>query len=157
MATFDATERRAAPGIVAGKGDAANVKVLVSTVEVTTGATGRTINFGKIPSNARILPQSKVYWDDLATSGSPDLDIGLAAVDSNITSDADAINDGLDISAAGSADLIKDIANAGLPAWDFVNGQSSDPGGALEVQGLITTAAINQAGTVTLALMYEMD
>lgn len=152
-----ATERRAHTGIVAGKGDAANVKCLISTVEVSTTATGATYDFGNIPADARILPSSTLYWDALATSGSPDFDLGFAAVDGNITDDPDALNDGLDISSAGSSSVIKDIANAGLPAWDYVNGQSTDPGGALKVEGLVTTAAVNQAGTVTLELLYVMD
>lgn len=152
-----ATERRDSTGVVAGKGDAYTVKTLVSTVEVSTTATGATYDFGNIPSNARILPSSTLYWDALATSGSPDFDLGLAAVDGNITSDPDALNDGLDISSAGSGSAIKDIANAALPAWDYVNGQTEDPGGALKVEGLVTTAAVNQAGTVTLELLYVTE
>lgn len=156
MAT--ATERRAKQGLVAGKGDAANVKVLLSTVELAGSASGTTIDFGDIPADARIVGGlSKVYWDDLATSGSPTLDLGLAAVDGNITTDPDALNDGLDVSSASSGSVVKDKVNYGLPAWDHVNGQSSDPGGALTVQGTVKDAPTNAAGTVTLELLYYMD
>lgn len=138
-------------------GFAGSVKHRTATVELSASASGTTIDFGEIPSNARILGASKVYWDDLATSGSPTLDVGFGAVDGNITSDPDAVNDGLALSSASSGNLVKDIANHGLPAWDFVNGQSTDPGGVLNVYATVKDAATNAAGTVTLDLYYSID
>lgn len=156
MAT--ATERRAQTGLVVGNGISYNVKNLCATVELAASASGTTIDFGYIPSNARILGASRVYNDDLATSGSPTLDIGLIAVDSNVTSDADAINDGLALSSAASDVLaIKDIANLGLPAWDLVADVTADPGGSLLVQGVVKDAATTATGTITLDLYYVVD
>lgn len=156
MAT--ATQRRADSDLAIGKGESGNVKCLPATVELAASASGTTISFGFIPTNARVLSTSKVYWDDLATSGSPTLDLGLKAVDANITTDTLALNDGLALSAAstGSA-VVKDIANSGLPAWDFVSGQTSDPGGTFEVQGIVRDAATTATGTVTLELFYTLD
>lgn len=155
----DATERRAKGGLVAGKGDAANVKALVSTIELASTTSGGTIDFGDIPADARISGLSTVYWDDLATSGSPTLDLGLVAVDGNLVNadDPDALSDGHDVTTAGSGDVIGDKANFGLPAWDFVASESEDPGGALTVQGQIKDAPTNATGTVTLELLYYMD
>lgn len=155
--TADATLRRDSSDAVYGKGEAGNVKIVTSTVEVATGTTGKTYKLARIPSNARIAGQSSLYWDDLATSGSPDLDIGLASVDSNITSDPDALNNGLDASATGTSLVIADRANYGKQAWEFVNGQTTDPSGELDIYLTTTTAAINQAGTVTLELYYSLD
>lgn len=155
--TDDATLRRNDTSPVLGKGDAGNVKVVTATVEVATGATGATYKLARIPAAARIAGQSSLYWDDLATSGSPDLDIGLASVDSNITSDPDALNDGLDASATGTSLVVKDRANYGKRAWEFVNGQTTDPKGELDVYLSTTTAAVNAAGTVTLELYYYLD
>jgi hypothetical protein len=159
MAT--ATIRRAATDAVIGKGDAGDIKVLPATIELAASASGTTINFGNIPANARILQSSKIYWDDLATSGSPTLDIGLVSVNGNITSDDDCLTDGLALSAVSTANVgafvVKDIANAGLPAWDFVNGQASDPGGVLQVQGIVRDAATTATGTITLELHYTID
>lgn len=139
-------------------GDANQSRVLIATVELAASDSSSTISFGKIPSNARILQASKVYWDDLATSGSPTLDLGLKAVNANITTDDDCLNDGLALSAVSTANVgafvVKDIVNAGLPAWDFVNGQASDPGGLLEVLGTVRDAATTATGTVTLELHY---
>ena len=156
MAT--ATQRRATANLVVGNGFAYNVKNLAATVELAASASATVIDFGYIPSNARILGCSRVYKDDLATSGSPTLDIGLFDVNSNITDDDDAINDGISLSAAATdVALIKDPANVGLPAWDFVNGQTTDPGGSLLVRGTVRDAATTATGTVTLDLYYVVD
>lgn len=158
MAT--ATQRRGSNWLSAGKGDGYNVKNLCATVELAASASGTTIDFGYIPSNARILPSSRLYNDDLATSGSPTLDIGLAAVDGNLANanDPDAIGNGFALSSAGSdVVIISDVANAGLPAWDFVASETTDPGGNLKVYGSVKDAATTATGTVTLDLYYTID
>ena len=155
--TGTATVRRDNTAPVLGKGESGSAKILTTTVEVATGTTGKTYKVGRIPAAARIAGQSSIYWDDLATSGSPDLDFGLASVGSNITSDPDALNDGLDGSATGTSALVKDRANYGKRAWEFVNGQTTNPGGELDVYMTTTTAAVNQAGTVTVELVYSLD
>ena len=158
--TMKATERRASPGITPGKGDANTLKVLLtSTVEVPASSSGATIKFGSIPSNARISSISKLEWDDLSTTGSPTLDIGLASVDSNITSDPDALSNGHDITATGAASLAA-VARAewGKPAWDFVNGVTADPGGELDVYGSIVDAATaGLTGTVSIEIYGYLD
>ncbi len=132
--------------------------VITRTVELAASDSSSTINFCRIPSNARITGLSRIYWDDLATSGSPTLDIGLYAVNANVTSDDDALNDGLALSAVSTAGIgspvIKDIANYGLPAWDHVANVTADPGGFLDVKGVIRDAATTATGTVTLELRY---
>lgn len=154
----DATQRRVSGDLVVGNGIAYNTKPLVSTVELAASASGTTINFGKVPSNARVLGVSRIAADDLATVGSPTLDLGFAPVNGNITADPDALNDGLAVSAALSATaVVKDIANYGKQAWEFVNGQTSDPGGAFEVTGTVKDAPTDAAGTVTLELLYVID
>lgn len=155
-----ATERRASPGITPGKGDANNLKMLVSaTVEVASVASGTTLFFGRIPSNARIGGISRVYWDDLTTTGSPTLDMGLASVDSNVTSDPNGLSDAHAVTAAdpiGEA-LIDDHANHGKMAWEFVSGQTTDPGGELDVYGSIVDAATVGTGDVTVEVYGWID
>lgn len=159
MADNEATQRRAADNlVVGGPGDACSVKNLTATIELAASASGDTVTFGRIPSNARILAASRLYVDDLATSGSPTFDLGLINVDSNITDDPDALNNGLSLSAASSDNLaIADHANSGLPAWDFVSGQSSDPGGEFIVRGVVKDAATTATGSITLDLFYIVD
>lgn len=157
-----ATVRKAAAKAIIGKGEAASKKFIgTRTVELAAAGSSSTIDFGNIPSNLRICGSSRVYWDDLATSGSPTLDLGLAAVNANITTDDDSLNDGLAVSAVSTANVgsqvVKDIANFGKQAWEFVNGQTSDPGGELKILGTIRDAATTQTGTITLELYGYLD
>ena len=112
----------------------------------------------RIPSNARILFPSTVAFDDLASSGSPTLDVGLKAVNANITTDVDALNDGINCyTAASTANVVKDIANYGKRAWEYVSGQTTDPGGLLDVIVSLLDADANTGGTITLTLYYSVD
>lgn len=126
------------------------------TIEVTAAAEANSTYFmGYVPSNAVILGQSEIAWDDLASTGAPTLDIGLQAVNANITSDPDALNDGLDCAGgAGSARVVKNIANYGKRAWQYVNGQTTDPKGDLGVYVSLVDAAANTGGTVTVEMLF---
>lgn len=162
MATIFATVRRAINTVV-GKGDGNTLRVPgPRTIEVAPSASGTIIDFKlRIPSNARIDLGSKVYYDDLATSGAPTLDVGLYAVDGNITTDDDCLNDGLTLTTAvtysTAAGLVKDFANGGKMAWEFVNGVTSDPGGFFDIKGVIRDApTLTNTGSVVLDLkMYD--
>lgn len=153
-----ATIRRSPDDTVVGKGEAGAVHNVTAVVEIAAGATvGQTFKLARIPSNARLLGSSELYWDDLSTA-SPDLDIGLASVDSNITSDPDAINDGLDGgTATAAAKMIKTFDNIGKQAWEYVSGQSTDPGGQLDVYLSVTVAALDVGGTVGADINYTID
>lgn len=162
MATVKATVRRDDKTAV-GIGTAGELKHFgTRTIELAAAASGTIIDFQlQIPSNVRLSSQSRIYWDDLATSGSPTLDLGLYSVNGNITSDDDAINDGLALSAVSTAQagnhVIKDFANGGKAAYLLVNGQTTDPGGVLAVKGIVRDAATTATGTITLELMGYFD
>lgn len=155
-----ATERATVTGSHTGFGGG-GAKHRVATTELAAAASSSTVAFFRIPTRARIAQASRVYSDDLATSGSPTLDIGLYAVNGNITSDDDALNDGLSLSAVSTAGagnfVIKDFANAGKYAWEYVNGQTSDPGGELLVKAVVRDAATTATGTITLEMIYDLD
>lgn len=142
-----------------GIGSAGDVKCKVGTVAVTAAAAqNSTYSFGKIPSNARILGISKLHSDDLASSGSPTIDLGLFAVNGNITSDDDALNDGIDVATeASSSSVVKAIENYGKKAYEFVSGQTTDPKGELEVKATLKDADANLGGDITLELFYTID
>jgi hypothetical protein len=131
----------------------------VATVEATAAASAASIyTMFRIPATARIMGASLVSFDDLASTGSPTLDFGLKAVDGNITTDDDALNDGVDCAtAAGTAKLIKDHANYGKMAWEYVNGQTTNPGGFLDVIITIKDADVNTGGTITAELYISTD
>lgn len=131
---------------------------VTATVEVTAAASaGSVYTMFRVPSNMRILGQSTVYFDDLASTGAPTIDFGVKAVNSNITTDADALNDGVDVAtAAGSARMIKDIVNYGKRAWEF-SSETSDPGGFIDITISILDAAANTGGTITAELFGTID
>ena len=155
--TTDATIRRTNTGVVPGKGEAYNAKIHTFTTELAASASGSTLKVGRFPSNARIGYNSQIHWDDLATSGSPTLDIGVGSVDNNITEDPDALNDGLAASATGTSRVVKDIANVGKQLWEYVNGQTSDPGGELDIYISVKDAATNAAGTISGEIITYLD
>lgn len=163
MATVTATARRTDQKVALGIGEAGNLKHFgTRTIELAASASGTLVDFDLlVPSNVRLASNSRLYWDDLATSGSPTLDIGLYAVNGNVTSDDDALNDGLALSAVSTAQagnhVVKDFANGGKRAWEFVNGQTTDPGGYLAVKGIVRDAATTATGTITLELMGYFD
>lgn len=160
MATVFATVRRAAQNIV-GKGDANNTRTLgVRTIELAASASGTLVDFKlRIPTTARVDASSRIYFDDLATSGSPTMNVGLYAVDGNTNDAATALQSGLALSAASAATgviLPTDFANAGKFAYELA-GLSSDPGGFFDVKGIVKTAATTATGTVTLDLKTYLD
>jgi len=162
MTEFKATERRSHALSAVSHGGSYSVKALTSSIEVSVAtSTGDVVNFGYIPSNARLLASSRLYWDDLATAGSPTMDLGLAAVDDNLANadDPDALSNGHDLATATAtgAMAVSAIADVGKEAWDFVASEASDPGGVLKVTGTTVDAVTTQAGTVTLELYYVID
>jgi hypothetical protein len=129
------------------------------TIELAAASAGEIIYLARIPSNLRIMGRSLLSFDDLASSGSPTLDIGLYPVRTgDFTLDEDALNDGIDCAtAAGTAPVIKDIANYGKRAWEFINGLTADPKCDLWLAVTTKDASTNQTGTITLELFGATD
>ena len=159
--TLTATERRDTQGLVGGKGDSHALKCITSVVEVATNTeSGSTLKFMRIPSNARISNLSRVTWDDLTSGGgSVTLDLGLASVDANITSDPNALSEAHAVTAVDltGEPLLDLFEKSGDRAWEFVNGQSTDPGGEFDVYGTLEDDAHTQVGTVMVELYYTLD
>lgn len=156
MTNADATPAvRSAPGTGGGA-----VRSWTETVEVTAAdSVSSTYLLARLPSNARIMGLSTVSWDDLATTGSPALDIGVfnQSGKSDITDDPDALTNGLAVDSAGTGSVIADKANYGIPLWDHVNAQTVDPVAVLDVKATLTDAAVTTGGTVTVEILYTLD
>ncbi len=137
---------------------AAGLMLADTTVEVAAAANANSVyTMVRIPTDARIHGLSRIAFDDLASSGSPTLDIGFKAVESNFTTDVDALNDGIDcFTAAGTANVVKDVANNGKKVWEFL-GLTTDPGGFADVTITILDAAANTGGTISMTLVYSVD
>ncbi len=140
------------------KASVTGMNALDSTVEVAAAAAAGTeyVMF-TLPSRARIHGTSLAFWDDLASSGSPTLDIGVKPVRDNIDADDDALNDGLALSSASTGTrFIKDMANYGKTLWELA-GESSDPGGDIQITFTTKDAACNTGGTITATVHYSVD
>ena len=133
--------------------------VVEATVEVAAAAAdGTEHRMMRLPLAARIHGLSEIRFDDLASTGSPTLDIGFAPVNSNFTKDADAMNDGIDCAtAAGSARMIKDHANYGKQVWEFISGATATTQGFADLIVTVKDAAVNTGGTVTVVVAYSID
>lgn len=145
------------PGLF--NGNIPKASTIVTVVAVPDDASAGTVyTVARIPSGARILPGSFIYNDDLETStDDPTLDVGLAAVDGNITSDVDAVNAGIDLATASQKTLVADAATWGQKAWEFVNGQASDPGGFLDVTLTILDHPATEPGDIVACIEYAVD
>jgi hypothetical protein len=134
-------------------------EVLSWTETVSAGAadsTGSLYVMARLPSNARLLGQSTINWDQLGSTTAK-LDVGVYKTSSkqSMTDDPDAINDGLVVSSAGSAALVKDHANYGKRLWEYINGQTVDPGGQLDVKIALTDAHLSSgAGDISVSIQY---
>jgi len=129
---------------------------IVSTVELPAAVSATsTAVMAVLPSNARLLPSSTIYWDDLASVGAPTMDVGLYG--SQITDDADALsaNHGV-ATAAGSARMHTAIENFGKMLWELA-GETEDPGGVIEIRIAILDADANTGGTVSALVDYSID
>jgi hypothetical protein len=160
MTAFTATEKRSHTLAAVSHGGSYSKKNLTSSIELAAQATfPHTITFGHIPSNARLLGTSMLYWDDLATSTTT-LDLGLGAVDNNLVNadDPNCLSDGNDVTSASTgAVAITAFADYGNEAWDFVASETVDPGGALKVYATVADALTTGTGTITLSLDYVID
>lgn len=160
MTAFTATERRSSLLNATSHGGAYTTKNLTSTIELAAQATfPHTIDFGRIPSNARLLGSSTLYWDDLATATTT-MDLGIGAVNGNLVNadDPNGLSDGHDVTSASTGAIaITAFADYGNEAWDFVASETVDPGGVLKVYATIQDALTTGTGTITLSLDYVVD
>lgn len=149
------------PATLADPGEGGGiVRYWCETVEVgSADSATSTYLMAQLPSNARILGTSRAYWDDLASTGSPTLDIGIFPIRTgDFTSDDDALRADLDVATAGTGtSLIADVANYGKRLWEFINGQTTDPKCDCYIYGTLKDAAVNVGGTVTFEIFYSID
>ncbi|HKY19574.1 MAG TPA: hypothetical protein VJM31_00020 [Vicinamibacterales bacterium] len=150
-----ATNLTADPSV---NGYAKSVKNQPFTVEVSAAASvSSSYTLGYAPTSARFGGLARLYWDDMATSGSPTLDIGVGGT--SFTFDDDKLNDGLDLATVNTTSgvrLIKDIANQHKRLWELA-GLTSDPGEVWVIKGVIRDAAVIAGGTLSGDLAYTTD
>lgn len=165
MATVKATVRKT-DNTTPGFGDGPSLKTPgVRTIELAAAASGTIIDFKlRLPLSTRMDLASRLYHDDLATSGSPTIDLGCYPVDGNFTADDDALTDGVAVSAVMTAStqtigvpVVKDFANGGKQLWEFISGATAATGGFADIKGIVRDAATTATGTVTLDVKQYRD
>ncbi len=127
------------------------------TVEVgSADSDTSTYLIAHLPSNCRIHDTSWIGYDDMASTGAPTLDIGTFNVTGG-SDDVDAINDGLTVAtAARSVGFLKLLADHGKYLWDLA-GESSDPGGFIDIKLTLDDADVNVGGTAAGEIFYSME
>jgi hypothetical protein len=129
---------------------------------VVTGAadtTTSTYHMARLPSNARIMGSSHISHDALGSTTTK-IHIGVynPSGRSVITDDPDAINTAIVASTAGQKNLIGDPAKMGKRLWEFVNGQTTDPKGMLDIKLALYDANLSSgSGDVTVEIVYSLD
>lgn len=154
------TGLQASPSEMAAPGFNGAVRNWTETIEVgATDSINSTYLMARLPSNARLLAASRIYTDDLASSGAPTLDIGVFNLSgqSAITNDDDAINNGIDAATVTDAAFISGIENYGKKLYEYVSGQTEDPKGDLDITLTLKDAAVNVGGTITVEIFYTLD
>lgn len=138
-------------------GYAKNLKYVAATIEVTAAASvSSTYKIARVPSGARLASSGRLYWDDMATSGSPVMDVGMSG--ESFTLDDNVLNDGLDLATANviGIPIIKDKANYGKRLWEIA-GLAADPREIWTLQAEIKGAAVIAGGTLTAEVVYSTD
>lgn len=157
-----AVENKVAVGATAtdnavSHGMGGDVKCFSATVEISASATNAsTYDLGFVPLGARILGISTYSIDDCDTGSTATVDFGFASVDSNFTTDADALNDGIVLgTAARDQPLVKGIESYGKKAWQFISGATATTKGLAKLQASIQDGAISAAGgTLTVECYF---
>ncbi len=148
------------PKVMADPGFNGAVRNWTETIEVgASDSINSTYAIARLPSNARLLAASRIYTDDLASSGAPTIDVGVFNLSgqSTITDDDDAINSGVDVATVTDAALVLGIENFGKRLWEYVDGQTTDPKGDLDITLTLKDAAVNVGGTITVEIFYTLD
>lgn len=156
--TTKATIRRAAADTIIGKGDGPNLKIVSATKSLASPAQNSTHRFQRLPSNARLHSLSRIYWGDLASSGSPTLSVGLASVNNNFgAAQATALTSSLDAATATpTGAMLTAHTNSGKTLWELA-GLSEDPGGLIDIYVTIAAAAANLTADITIDAVVSFD
>jgi hypothetical protein len=124
----------------------AQVRCIYSKISVANldSATSK-LYLGRIPSNARILPNSTLY--NSAITGLTTLDVGFSGAVAALLAAGD-------VSSAGTKSLVAAVAagNLGRRAWQHA-GLTADPGGLLDVFATMNAGA-TAAGTLEAFLYF---
>lgn len=130
------------------------VRSIVSRCAIANGDSANSLlYFGRVPSNALILPQSTLYHGTLTSLN--DFDLGFYKNGAEAAAGAgDNLADGLDLTSGTSKSAVAAVTQANYlkAAWELA-GLTSDPGGFLDIVGKLK-ADSGAAGAVVAVIYY---
>lgn len=131
------------------------VRCSMDSVEVMNGdSIGSVYSLARVPTSARLLPQSQVFWDDLSNTGSPTLSVGLFPVNDNFVAQPTVLStNAVFTNTAGLLRMYTDPALTGLRVWEIL-GLARDPGGFADIKCTVASAAVAQDGTVSMSVLF---
>lgn len=141
------TDITANPPVLVGRGlHGARLQVSTATHTFSTDDATSTFKMVRLPTNHIIIGGWLQVDAAITSAGTATADVGLAAVDSNLTGDVDCLLDGVDIETAAakyhffddSGAGVKNIEDSNKQIWDLL-GASSDPGGFVDVMLTLNT------------------
>jgi len=106
----------------------------------------------RVPSNARLIGRT---LENDAITGMTDVDIGVYAIDTGAVVDKDILEDGLDLSSAGSAFAPFGVTapeNQGKRLWELL-GLTADPQTEYDIAATANTAGAG-AGDISLDVLW---
>lgn len=150
--------------VVVGRPVDSNTEVVpgVRTCAVNAaGASTSTLDFNlRVPTDARVLPTSKVYNDVLGTTTSTiNINLGYKGVNGNTPDALTAFNTNILMGAASPAygnAVLSAKSKYGQKIWEIA-GLASDPGGFVDIVGTIKGAATTSTGLVTLDARFAFN
>jgi hypothetical protein len=125
-----------------------HVKALCGTLEAVNGDSATSKYYvGSMPANARIDPESSLFFDAIA---------GATSVHLGTSDDPDCLVSALDAHLGGKFSAVSavDIANYGKPFWKLQAGVTVDPVAHIPVF-ITVNNALTAGGTITWNLKFK--
>lgn len=124
----------------------------------TAWAENDTVLLARLPSNAVILPTSRIIHEAFGSSVTADVGIKNQTGKTDITNDPNALADGQDISSAGSFNVFAGVAVdlIGQPLWQIA-GASADPGVEFDIYLSLVDANPTDDAAIGWCLQYVVD
>ena len=157
MAVVNRTMTKRGPDAVAASGPSQKPVILVRVIEIgSADSATSTYVVADVPSNARLIGRLSTFsCDDLASAGSPTMDLGTFSLNGSVTTDdPNSLLDGLDVTSAIAGTVMPaDIADDGKRFWELA-GNATDLGGNIRIKLSLLDADVNVGGTVRVVLAY---
>lgn len=154
---FKATQRRSSEDVAVGIGYAHSLFVINSVVFLTPSPVDTFVNFGIIPSNARICSRSTARPTPVSASSLSNMSIGLCGVDNGVGYEKKALRNVVNLDTFSAGSIPEDTTKANMQTWEFIDGLTEDPGGEFYIVGSVDGVETVNPGYLAFELFYSFD